>query len=1326
MSTHKNKRRLVAIGALTAASALIIPAAFAADSYPPQGDSAVASAQPVVSGYRVQDLRDWTPESDPFASQLRATVPLQPRIDRNPDTQVKPELDGKSEIMLMQGDYGNSFFGSTTFNNTFTDHTLNFWQYTDYWSPWHGGASLGVPQAIYNPATSDWRNRGFEFGVLTLPSPEYTNAAHRNGVKSIAILYFDPSFRPGLTFTEMFDKDPNSQGYLIAKKLVDMAKYYGFDGYFLNQEEWGDDEEFKPFMSYLTSQGLWTQWYDTNSSFNESKAAWLRDDEHGRIHSSVFVNYGNNGKRMNSWALANGYDPYKEVFAGIEANQTGFRSSGGVDQGYASKENHSPLTSIALFTPSDHYQRGLDDNIQEITGRSDSARPFMQQQPYQWMIAQRERMYFSGMKQDVTQTGSANGQPNPAVGVKGSGWVGVADFAPARSVIQGSNFWTNFSTGKGMRSYTKGAVSNTSEWSDMGAQSILPSWQWWITGQGGATLKADFDYGEEPRVDLQGKEVALPYSPVGAYQGGNSLVLYGQAQQAQTIRLYKTNLDVKENSTAEVVWRAKDASTKARLALVFADKPGEVVTLSLGTASTDGWKDSLVDLSDFQGRTIATMGLQVEGSGDVQVNVGKLAVSDESSTPAIPAGFTINELTTDGEMNVSWQKADFASVDSYILEAVDASGNVRHLAQAYGDSRYVKKVDLEGSYMLRLRAVGKDGSISQPAELVVNRSALPSELTYATAKDANGNFTQAANSGQVELSWKAPASGTPTGYKVRLETLYAGEDNPYHGYAEYTVGPDDTSVSLPAPAEGLMFRATVQPLGVDTGAIPALALRGRYNDSYSRPMGRQDFVGLDGAKYKLVNPTTKDWQKINATGDQSWTATRGKNNRSDWGNRDENGQLKRTRPLGTHGATYSITDYAGNTSGQVVVKAKDGAMGIVDRAAPELWASPWNDQEITWGASMKNIVATARDNFSTVTLSAKLVDPDGPEGNSVAIPTTGEGPKALNDPMLLPDTNEPSDEPSAEPTAAPTHGPDNGWDDEDEPIFDWGARSANTRNNHSTDRAANDSGVTASGLSLDVASGTISGTPTWSGTRELVLTATDESGNASTMSLMLTVNGGAVTPTPTPTTEPSAEPTVAPTVTPTAAPSTQPSAQPSTDPSAQPTAEPSAQPQPSEEPTTAPSASVSPSASPTAEATAEPSAQPTVQPSQPSEQPTTQPQPSASASSDSDQGNGQGSTQGNQAGNGGNTGIGIGNVPNDPQGNAPGTNGQQPGKDQASQAGNDQGKSAMTNPKYSASKKAGSSLAGTGVTVAVIGAIALILVMTGGTLTALRRKREER
>ena len=41
-----------------------------------------------------------------------------------------------------------------------------------------------------------------------------------------------------------------------------MAEYYGFDGYFLNQEE-GYYEDFKPFMAELTEAGLYTQWYDT-------------------------------------------------------------------------------------------------------------------------------------------------------------------------------------------------------------------------------------------------------------------------------------------------------------------------------------------------------------------------------------------------------------------------------------------------------------------------------------------------------------------------------------------------------------------------------------------------------------------------------------------------------------------------------------------------------------------------------------------------------------------------------------------------------------------------------------------------------------------------------------------------------------------------------------------------------------------------------------------------------------------------------------------------------------------------------------------------------
>lgn len=979
------KRRLAGIAVAVVATALMAPTAFAADSYPPTDDSAVASAQPVVSGYRVQDIRDWTPESDPYAEHLRATVPLQPRISSNPDTQVKPELDGKAEIMLMQGDYGNSFFGSTTHNNTFGDLAFNFWQYADYFSPWHGGASIGVPQAIYDPTNSDWRNRGFEFGIMTLPTPEYTNAAHRNGVKSVAILYFDPYFRPGLTFKELFEKDPESDGYLIANKLIEMANYYGFDGYFLNEEEGGPaKEKFKPFMAYLTSQGLYTQWYDTNSSFNEHKAQWLRDSKHGQIHNSVFVNYGNSGRDMRAYADAYGYDPYAEVFAGIEANQTGFASDGGVSRGFSSDDNHSPLTSLALFTPSDMYQRGLDDDIRDQTGRQSPEFPFMQQQPYQWMIADRERMYFSGPQSDVTRTGAGNVQTRPDVGVSKEGWIGVADFAPARSVISGSTFATTFSTGKGMRSYTNGVVSSTNQWTDIGAQAILPSWQWWFeTNDAEVTLNADFDYGEEPRRDLKGNDIATPFQPVGAYNGGNSLVVYGDTAGTQTLRLFKTDLAVQADSQATVTWRATNTGeTTVALGLIFADAPDEVTTIDLGDVPHE-WESTQIDLSSFAGRSIATIGLVFEGDATgAQFNIGELTVGPSTgAVPATPSGLKIDELLSDGQMNVRWDRADFTAVDYYVLEAIEADGQVKHLARTYGDVRYIKHVPTEGDFTLRLRAIGKDGSSSAPADIVVTRSQLPVEVSICEAEDANGYFVQAADENEVTVRWDPPASGAPQSYQVRIDTLFADAKNPYRGYAHTTVGGEETSVTLPAPPEGLQFRATVTPSDMSAEAV-GMSARSRYFDAYARPLEARDIVVGDGTNYHLNNPTATDWQQVVSQGDDDWIATRGKNANAAWGNNDPNAELTVNREL-NDSVTYTLVDYAGNESDPVTLTVDDGSVEIVDGAAPRVWASPWNNQDVPQGNEMEAITVAAVDNVSKVVTTVGFVD-SSEDGNEIA------------------------------------------------------------------------------------------------------------------------------------------------------------------------------------------------------------------------------------------------------------------------------------------------------------------------------------------------------
>ena len=466
--TTRSKR----IGATLLAAAMILTSisgsftAFASDSWP----NDKASAEPSFAGYRVKDIENWSPETDPYAEFLRAEVPLQERNEAFKATQAKPYLNSDAEVMLMQGDYGNSFFNSTMYTDKFGEHVLNFWQYADYFSPWHGAATAYTPEAIYDPITSDWQRRGFEFGIVNIPNPAYTNAAHKNGVMSIACIYFDPAFRPGQTCADLIEKDENGE-FSIADKLIEIAKYMGFDGYFLNQEE-GYMEDFKPFMAKLTAAGLYTQWYDTNSSFNSSKAQWLKDDVNGQINNSVFVNYGWGKSTVDSaitYAEQIGVDPFESIFFGAECNQNKF--SGGHpsarDMANLYDETGNPRASVALFTPSDWYQRGVD----EVPFYDGKSTPPMQRDEFQWMVAERERMFFSGVKEDPTDTGLKAGYSRPDVQVtNASGWVGVADFIAERSVIDGTKFYTNFNTGHGMQYFVNGAVSADKAWTNINIQ----------------------------------------------------------------------------------------------------------------------------------------------------------------------------------------------------------------------------------------------------------------------------------------------------------------------------------------------------------------------------------------------------------------------------------------------------------------------------------------------------------------------------------------------------------------------------------------------------------------------------------------------------------------------------------------------------------------------------------------------------------------------------------------------------------------------------------------------------------------------------------------
>ena len=895
----------------------------AGDSWP----NPTASAEPTFSGYRVKDVENWSPETDPYAEFMRAEIPLQERNEPFKATQAKPYLNSDAEIMLMQGDYGNSFFGSTMYTDTFGEHVLNFWQYTDYFSPWHGAATAYTPDSLYDPVTSDWRNRGFEFGIVNIPNPAYTNAAHKNGVMSIACIYFDPAFRPGQTCADLIEKDENGE-FSIADKLIQMAEYFGYDGYFLNQEE-GYMEDFKPFMAKLTAAGLYTQWYDTNSSFNSSKAAWLKDDTHGQINNSVFINYGWGKSTVDSaisYANQIGADPFKNLFFGAECNQNKFSGghSSARDIANLYDETGNPRASVALFTPSDWYQRGVDEIPANMNNKG---LPVMQQTPYQWMVAERERMFFSGVMCDPTDTGLKSGYSRDDVGVSNaSGWVGVADFISERSVIDGTAFYTNFNTGHGVQYFKNGEVSADKEWTNINIQDILPSWQWWVESSDDTKLSADFDYGAKlVNNDKNGTPMESAYTQVGAYDGGSSLVVYGNLTGTDSLHLYKTDLDVNENTKVDVTFKkTSDDDAQMKLGLIFKDKPEETVKLDIENSQTKGeWTTSQIDLSAYAGRQIAAITLEFEGTADnYQMNVGGLKVSDSTYKPATPTGFTVDYAYADGQMIVSWDlpENNYGNVVQYNLYGTLSDGRRVYLGGTYDSILYVKSMFDEAKVVnLELCAVGKDGTESDPANVTYSYEDKVSNITVEEAETASGLLVRAANPGKLEVSFDAPKTGAPDSYEFEVTLRNIASDDPNNQVYTSTAEGTATSAVLSLPIrEGYEYDLKIYAVkdGVKGDAI---CYRGWSNDSYSEPIAEED-IRISGTSVRLVDPDSVDWYKMTATfdGQQKASFKRGASSGR---------SMTFSIPSNATGILSVVTeDFAGNKSEPTVLQLENGVV----------------------------------------------------------------------------------------------------------------------------------------------------------------------------------------------------------------------------------------------------------------------------------------------------------------------------------------------------------------------------------------------------------------
>lgn len=567
-----------------------------------------------------------------------------------------------------------------------------------------------------------------------------------------------------------------------------------------------DVPAYQDFMKQIVDQGIYIQWYDSatypgggvgyQDMFNGSNSPYGQDTDKGKISDSIFLNYwfsGNMLKDSAAHAESFGIDPKYAVFAGIESGQKKFDSIGS-NAGYMNvnlDDTGKPYVSLAALG-TDFVSRELCDDKKVYP-------------KYQNQVFDRERRLWTGSS--TGEKGTTDIADNYIDdGTSNDGWKGFASQIAECSVVGGSMFSTSFNTGHGLEWRDGGERTSDQQWGNINLQDILPTWQWWIDADSDP-LQADFDYGKDYEAVPRFK-----YTKVGGYEGGDSLVLSGKLSNDNTIRLYKTDLDVAAGSKVDLTYNKLNSDdSKLQLGLILADDPETVVPVDVTDGSAgNGWKTASVDLSQYAGKKIATLGLIVK-----------------------------------------WNLADYSTIKNYLLYLDNT-----FLGGRYDDTLYVKHLPAKTG-TLKLYAVGADGSRSLATEAPLNEAAAVSDVKVEPGKDGN-----------VKVSWTNPQVSGEKTVTVKSDTgswRYAAK--PYSQTVK--VAADKSKVTIAnAPVDSSRYVVNVDNAGGTTATAT-----GAFADAAIEPYPACSVI-WNGDNVTLARPETQDWRYLYMT--EKWIGENGK------------------------------------------------------------------------------------------------------------------------------------------------------------------------------------------------------------------------------------------------------------------------------------------------------------------------------------------------------------------------------------------------------------------------------------------------------------------
>ena len=609
--------------------------------------------QPESSYWFPAGLLEWKAEEDEDLRFNVSSVPLAKRADLAELETVNSTQNKDTKVMAVSIMNGSTSGNSPHGLNKMNANTFSYWQYVDLLVYWGGSSGEGL---------------------IVAPSADVVDAGHRNGVKVIGTIFMPQAAHGGkMQWLEDLLTRKEDGSYPVADKLIEVADVYGFDGWFMNQETEGTDEEpltadhaarMREFLSYYKEKApeLELIYYDSmtvdgkmdwQNALTEKNAAYLMNEDGEAVADEMFLNFWWTTEKLAGEELLKasaglakekGIDPY-DLYAGVDIQSNGYDTP--VRWDLFENPEGGTYTSLGLYCPSWAYFS------------AGTVQDFWKQENKLWVNSKGDPSYEADVSGDDTQ------------------WRGVSTYVVERTAVTELPFVTNFCMGNGYGFYKNGQLISMLDWNNRSVSDILPTYRYIIENGEGNTLAADLDVGD-------------------AYYGGNSLILRGDVKEdtESVIKLYSADLDAQEQMIFTTA--AKVRGPEVALDAVLALDDGSEVILEGDKKVGEEWTVVSYDAASLAGKTIKTISYRIKAGEDangLQLRLGNITMArPESFESASVSNVQVldSEFDEDGMyagVRLAWE----SDVDSeyYEIYRMNQDGTKSFLGVSNTDSFYI-------------------------------------------------------------------------------------------------------------------------------------------------------------------------------------------------------------------------------------------------------------------------------------------------------------------------------------------------------------------------------------------------------------------------------------------------------------------------------------------------------------------------------------------------------------------------------------------------------------------------------------------------------------